>query len=147
MEKLIEQLKRHEGFRAKPYKCSAGKWTIGYGMNLDSLGISPENLIVNESFAEYTLGRDLDFIDSRLICFSDFLGLRTDSRTRYMALMNMTFNLGFRGLSKFEKMIDAIDNEDYEEASTQMLDSKWARQVGSRATELAEQMRTGEWQQ
>ena len=39
-ETLIEQLMRHEGFRTKPYRCSAGKLTIGYGRNLDDKGIT-----------------------------------------------------------------------------------------------------------
>ena len=49
---LVDQIKRHEGFRSKVYKCSAGKWTIGYGRNVEDVGIT-----VTE--AEYLLDKDL----------------------------------------------------------------------------------------
>ena len=57
----------------------------------------------------------------------------------------MAFNLGFFGLMKFRMMRGAISSGDFELAAREMLDSKWARQEGGRAKELAEQMRTGTW--
>lgn len=45
-ESLIEELKRHEGLRLKPYKCSANSWTIGFGRNLESVGISGEEALM-----------------------------------------------------------------------------------------------------
>jgi len=62
---------------------------------------------------------------------------------RREVLINMRFNLGMSRLMGFVKMWQAIDDENWEAASKEMLDSLWAKQVGSRATELAEQMRTG----
>ena len=58
----------------------------------------------------------------------------------------MAFNLGLSGLMSFKKMIAAIEVGDFETASYEMLNSKWANQVTNRAHELAEQMLTGEWQ-
>ncbi len=40
LERIKEQLVRHEGLRLKPYRCTAGKQTIGIGRNLDDYGIS-----------------------------------------------------------------------------------------------------------
>jgi lysozyme len=63
---------------------------------------------------------------------------------RQTALANMCFNIGFYGLMGFRKMWLALSRHDYTEAARQMLDSRWARQVGYRADELAQIMRTGE---
>ena len=133
---LIEQLKRHEGFRSKPYLCTAGKLTIGYGRNLDDIGITKaeaEQLLTNDvRVATQELLRAYPFID----------GLKP---ARFDCLVNKFFNLGISRLSKFNKMWAAIEEGSYRKASEEMLDSKWARQVGVRAEELAYQMLTGEY--
>jgi len=55
----------------------------------------------------------------------------------------MAYNLGIAGLNKFRKMWAAIDVADYATAAEEMLDSKWAKQVGVRAIRLSRRMRTG----
>lgn len=136
-KKTIEQIKKHEGFRANPYTCTAGKLTIGYGTNLDA-GITKTQAeaLMSEELAniEYDLGDKLQNWFSRL------------SDVRKAVLVNMAYNLGLNGLMRFRKMIDALAHKDFELASREMLNSKWAKQVGRRAVELAEQMKTGEWQ-
>jgi len=62
---------------------------------------------------------------------------------RQEALVNMVFNLGWAKFNTFVNMIAALENRDYNEAAKQMLDSLYAQQVGSRARELAEQIRSG----
>ena len=137
MNKLIEQVKRHEGFRSNPYKCTAGKATIGYGRNLDDVGIA-------EKEAEQLLFNDLYNAECQLIdrC-PEFVFL---DRVRRDVVVNMAFNIGVAGVLKFKNMLAAIELGDYVTAADEMLDSKWARQVGDRALELAEQMITGEYQ-
>lgn len=131
--KLIEQIKRHEGFRSKPYKCTAGKLTIGYGLNLDAG--------VNEELAQLILEYQVKRITNELRKLEWFFDI--DSFARQDVIVNMAFNLGVAGACKFHKMINAISMHDYHEASKEMLNSKWAKQVGDRAVELAEQMRSG----
>lgn len=58
----------------------------------------------------------------------------------------MHFNIGLARLKGFAKALAAIERGDYKTAAAEMLDSKWARQVGKRASELAKQMETGQWQ-
>ena len=58
-------------------------------------------------------------------------------------IVDMAFNLGVPRLSNFKKMWAAIHENNFEEAAKEMLDSRWARQVGRRAIELARWMRTG----
>jgi lysozyme len=60
------------------------------------------------------------------------------SGPRQRAFANMAFNLGRQRLARFVKMTAAAKRHDWCEVSRQMLDSKWARQVGPRADRLAE---------
>lgn len=130
-------IKKHEGLRLEPYKCTAGKLTIGYGRNLDDNGISPQE-------ADYMLAKDIAQVDEQLNHYTWF---KTLNDSRKAVLVDMTFNLGLPRLLKFEKMLGALIAEDYQEAANQMLDSRWANQVGQRATRLAQIMRDGVAQQ
>ena len=124
---------RHEGLRLKPYKCTAGKLTIGYGRNLDAKGISTDE-------ARTMLDADIRSAYDELVGRPWFDEQNND---RKAALMDMCFNLGLGGLMSFKKMIEALTNQDYDEAARQMLNSKWAVQVGRRAETLARIMRDG----
>jgi len=135
-KQLTKQIKRHEGFRRHPYRCTAGKLTIGFGRNLEDKGIS-------EGEAETLLASDIADVHSDLAHRGWFIG---HDAARQSVIINMGFNLGVQGLLNFRRMISAFAKGDYATAADEMLDSRWAGQVGNRATELAEQMRTGEWQ-
>lgn len=132
-DKLCFLLKEHEGFRSKPYKDSTGHLTIGYGRNLEDVGISEEE-------AEYLLHNDIEKAEESLNYIFDTSKL---SENRYMAFLDMMFNLGSRKFLTFRKMIAAVRRGDFIKASEEMLDSKWAKQVGKRATELSEMVRRG----
>lgn len=140
---LLKQLRRHEGLRLDPYKCSEGYLTIGYGRNIETNGIS-------EAEAEFMLMNDLVACESEL---KDEGWYNQLDETRRAVVLNMAFNLGKPKLMQFKKFIGALSDDDYETASKEMVTgsdgvspSKWASQVGSRAYELADQMRTGQWQ-
>lgn len=132
--RLVTTLKRHEGFRSKPYKDTVGKITVGYGRNLDDMGVS-------KSEAQIMLNEDIRKATSELLGLPEFR--RVSSPVRREVLINMCFNLGYPRLMGFVKMWLAIEAKAWEAAAEEMLDSLWAKQVGSRATELAEMMRTG----
>jgi lysozyme len=127
------QIKADEGVRAFPYKDSVGIQTIGVGRNLE-MGLRPDEI-------DLMLDNDLKQaeVDARFL-FPAFDSL---SDNRKAALLNMSFNLGRARLSAFHKMIEAVNHDDFEEAATQMLASKWAVQVGNRAQRLAKAMREG----
>jgi lysozyme len=134
VEDLKEQLIRHEGLRLTVYDCPAGYKTIGVGRNLEGKGVTEEEamyLLDNDikDFQE-SLSRELPWFDSLDEC-------------RRNILTNMAFNLGISGLLKFKNTLLAVENENWEEAASQMLDSRWAQQVGSRATELSGLMKSG----
>jgi len=135
METLEEQLIRHEGYRRFPYKCSAGKLTIGIGRNIDDVGISKDEAI-------HLLENDIK--QCKYDLHARYPVIKTLDETRQNVLVNMCFNLGIVRIAQFKKMWAALRVQDFPEASRQMLDSKWAKQVGKRADELAEIMKTGE---
>ena len=64
---------------------------------------------------------------------------------RQRVIIDMAFNIGVPRLNKFVKMWKAIDNKDFPSAKIEMLDSRWAKQVGNRAVRLSNAMETGEW--
>lgn len=132
----ISQIKRHEGLKLKPYRCTQGKLTIGYGRNLDDRGITA-------SEAEEMLLNDMCEVEERLFNEGLLSGLND---ARKAVLINMGFQLGINGLFKFKRMIAALDRKEYEQASKEILNSLYAKQTPNRAKELAEQMLTGEFQ-
>ena len=131
---LRQQLRRHEGVRLRPYTDTVGKLTIGVGRNLADRGIS-------EDEADYLLDNDIWLVEEALRRYDWFLAL---SDVRQNVLLNMGFNMGVPRLLVFMRLISALRAGDYWRAAVEMLDSQWAKQVGSRAVELANQMRTGE---
>jgi len=136
LKTIIDLLKKHEGFKAYPYRCTAGKLTYGYGRNLDDVGLS-------EDEAAYLLLNDIKRSEKDLVHVFDVELLDALSENRYSVLVNMMFNLGLTRFRGFKKMIQAIKNNDWIEAAGQMLDSKWAKQVKGRAYDLALMMERG----
>lgn len=132
--RMVSQLVTHEGIRLKPYRDSEGILTIGVGRNLEDKGIS-------ESEAMILLDNDITdaYLDSQRLV-PNFARL---NGPRKQVIVNMMFNLGWPRLRGFKKMLAALAREDFDEAAREMLDSKWAGQVGLRAVQLADIMRRG----
>ena len=128
-EKLI---RRHEGRALRPYRDTEGVLTIGYGHNLDD-GIS-------EEIANFIFSEDMQSVRNNCKKFDWYEDL---GNVRQAVIENMVFNLGFYRFSLFKKTIHAIENEDWHTAAAEMINSKWAKQVGYRAEELSEMMYTG----
>ncbi len=134
IESLRNQLIRHEGLRLKPYRCSAGKLSIGVGRNLDDNGISKQ-----EAFCLL----DNDIASSTAGLLQALPWVKDLDEARRNVLINMTFNMGITTLLTFKNTLSLIKGGRYEEAAKNMLLSKWAMQVGSRAVELARIMEEG----
>jgi lysozyme len=133
-----EYVKKNEGLRLKPYLCTSGKWTIGYGHNLEE-GIS-------EYVAEAILDEDIrTAIEDVLDIFSndkDEFQLIL-SGNRYIALVDMMFNLGKPRFLTFKRMIQAIKEKNWDKAANELLDSKYATQVKQRAINNSNLLRKG----
>jgi lysozyme len=134
---IREMIKRHEGCRLKAYKDSLGFKTIGYG-HLMSIGDKEE--ITNEE-AEAMFEKDFQTALSNCRLF--IAGFDALSENRRGVLVDMCFNLGLKGLLGFKNTLAMIKAGKFEEAATNMLNSKWASQVKTRAGELASIMKEG----
>lgn len=155
-EAFVECLVEHEGYRQFVYQDTLGIDTVGIGRNLEDRGITKEELdhldipsikAVYEHGLEYADAvylacNDIEIVEAELLrhhrCVDEL------SATRQMVLMDMAFNMGVPRLLKFKKMWAAIHEGDFDEASVQMLDSRWAVQVGTRSEKAAFRMRVGE---
>jgi len=135
MANLRGLLIRHESLRLKPYLDSAGKITIGVGRNLEDMGITSEEAI-------YLLDKDIVRATAAGAVFAWFPML---DQVRKDVIVSMIFNMGLTRFSEFRLMIKAMERKDYESAAHEMMASRWASQVKSRATELASMMRTGRY--
>jgi lysozyme len=136
MASLEDQLITHEGLELRPYQCTADKLTIGVGRNIEDRGIT-------EDEARYLLKNDIKIVEDELLSKKPMVAELDAVRQR--VLVDMGFNLGIPTLLKFQNMWLAIEQEDFIQASIEMMDSRWARQVGQRAHKLSEAMRIGEW--
>lgn len=132
---IQDQLRSHEGVRRYPYEDTAGKLTIGVGRNLDDRGISDDEI-------DYLLRNDLRLCAAELDVI--FLQWRDLSENRQNVLIDMVFNLGRTRFAKFVNFWQALSEGDYAKAADEMLDSRWAVQVGQRAITLAGMMRNDE---
>ena len=128
---LLKEIKRHEGFEPRVYKCTEGVDTIGYGFAI-------KDLHLDEDIAELILMRKIQKLLERIIvAFSWFENSPEEVK---FVVTNMCYQLGVRGFSKFKQTIYYLETEQYEEASLEMLDSLWAKQTPNRAKELSEQI-------
>lgn len=135
MTPLQELLIKHEGLRLKPYRCTAGKLTIGVGHNLDDKGIT-------EIMAMFILAEDITEVTHQ--CFIQIDCYRDLDTARQDALANLAFNLGIDGLLKFKNTLKAIAEGRWEDAENGLRNSLWAKQVQKeRVDDICHMIRTG----
>jgi lysozyme len=134
---LRPQLRIDEGCVEHAYTDSEGYLTIGIGRLIDKRRggrLRPD---------EIALMLENDIIDAETDARALFPSFERLSDARKAVLCNFCFNLGRQKASQFVKFRAAIEEEDFERASKEMLDSLWSRQVGIRATRLAKMIREG----
>ena len=143
--KLMEELKFDEGFIDEIYEDHLGLATLGVGHlileNDPEFGKPVGTPISNEKIREY-LNKDIDIVCSELD--RNIPWWRGLGNNRQRVLANMCFNLGYPRFSTFKKFLEAVKNEDWETAAVEMLDSKWASQVGDRAIRLRDRLLEGD---
>ena len=132
MKDLLEKIKEHEGFVEHVYDDSLGIPTIGYGFAI-------KDLVLDEDIAEEILIRKLEKLKRNAI--ARFKWLEDMPVEVQEVILNMCYQLGVTGTSKFRKAISALQEGDWEDAANEMLDSLWARQTPNRAKELSDIIR------
>jgi lysozyme len=150
MDTAYKRLEFHEGFRAKKYMCSEGRWTIGIGHNLEAREFTPEEKKalgdwengITHNGALMLLRNDVENCLKDLKQFPFWKELDDD---RQYALLDMCFQLGFKGLKKFKSMLKAFENGDFVTASKECLNSKYRKQTPTRAKRIAVLIRYKKW--
>ncbi len=140
--KVRDLIKRHEGLRLIPYKDTVGRWTVGYGHNLDAHG-DPVPECISPQQAEDWL--EADVARAERACSLLVPGWEDLDEVRRAVLTDMCFNLGAAGLVKFVNLLKAVKERNWGAAAMAMFNSRWAVQVGKRADRLGAMMETGEW--
>jgi lysozyme len=134
IEKTKEEIKKEEGYRLETYYCTEGHLTGGYGHKMLEGEEAPKDKagwdkIFERDFARAVTGAD----DLLMIC-------PNINETARNIVVEMVYQMGAYGVSKFKGMLKALQDEDYKQASVEMLDSRWAKQTPNRAKRMAERM-------
>ena len=125
---LLEDIKFEEGFKGEPYTCSEGFLTVGYGTKF------PLDKKEAEMLLEYRLNKMKQELNSSLY----YLNIDKDA---WDILYNMAYQMGVSGVLKFKNMIKALEEQDYLQASAEMMESRWFIQTPHRAKRLADRMK------
>tara|TARA_B100001778_G_C18527849_1_gene602099 strand:- start:637 stop:1056 length:420 start_codon:yes stop_codon:yes gene_type:complete len=132
IDKAIESIAQHEGFSSTVYKCTAGYDTIGYGKRVKYLQVTKEQ-------SKEWLKEDVENI--KYILANKYEWYTSAPDQVKAVVLEMVYQLGLHSFSKFKKTIKLLENKDYRGASTEMLDSKWARtDTPRRATILSDRL-------
>ena len=137
-DKLLESVKKHEGYKNHVYLDTLGKRTVSVG-HLCVEDFWEDGKEYEEDFLMDILKKDLQQAIRQADSMCEGLKISEDAK---IIIIEMIFQLGGTGVSKFRKMWQALqqDPPDYAEASVQMLDSRWAKQTPNRAKEMARLM-------
>lgn len=125
-------IKKHEGLVLTPYNCPAGKLTIGYGTNIESIDKAEAEMLY-----QYRIGKVIKELNKKLKWVENL------NPVRRWVLYEMGYNIGVAGLLKFKKTLYYSRNGKHAEASIEMLDSAWARQLPKRSKKLSNLYRKG----
>ena len=151
LSKWCNRLIAHEGMQLMPYRCAAGKLTIGVGRNLEDNPPTPEEARalgdymhgITENAAKMLLRNDIER------CFEALkrivAGFEELDEERQYALLDMCFQMGVKGFRRFKRLLKAVEQRDFEQVASECLASKYALQTPKRAKRIARLLKTGEW--
>ena len=147
---VSKRLIEHEGLVLTPYKCPAGKITIGVGRNIEDNPLSDKEKRalgdyqhgITKNGALMLLRNDVEKCLKDLKKLECWRGLDIE---RQYAMLDMCFQLGFNGLCKFKNMLYCMKLKDYKSASFHCLDSNYAKQTPKRAKKIANLIKEGIW--
>lgn len=134
--RLRANIAHSESYRQYPYKDTTGHLTIGFGRNLEAVGISQNEALI-------LLDDDIQRVEHEL--WNNYPNYASLNDVRKSVLIEMAFELGIEGLMGFKIMMGCIAVADWQGAGNAILDSLYAHQVGDRAKRVSEMMVTGVW--
>lgn len=134
LEKTKEAIKKEEGFRMETYYCTEGHLTGGYGHKMLEGEEVPKDKAGWDKLFERDFARAVTGAEDLLMMCPNI------DETARNIVVEMVYQMGAYGVSKFKGMLKALQDEDYKQASVEMLDSRWAKQTPNRAKRMAERM-------
>jgi len=140
MEKLIAQLKRHEGVRTHSYRDINGLLHIGCGRNIEGdsthkgLGLSMDEI---DYMLQNDIERTIKELSREYTWFNEL-----EEGARRDGIINLHFNLGRPRFAKFKKAIAHMEARNHDMAASEFLDSRWAKQVKGRSLEVTDMIKT-----
>lgn len=151
-ETCIQRLCVNEGLKLKPYYCPAGHLTIGIGRNLEGNPLTEEE----KAYIGHSVKEGITNDQAFYLCRNDLKKVRADldkhlpwwrdlNADRQFVMIDLMYNLGLKTFMTFQKTLSSIAQGYYIRAAEQLLQSKYAKQVGIRAERNAYALRTGEW--
>ena len=139
MDKLLESVKRHERYRNKVYLDTLGKRTVGVG-HLCVEEFWEDDKEYEEKFLMDILEADLQNAIKGAKDLMSENGCMDMDEVAEEIIIEMIFQLGKTGVSKFKNMWKALSGLEYSVAASEMLDSRWAKQTPNRAQAMSAQM-------
>ena len=140
MDRLLESVKKHEGYRNKVYLDTLGKRTVGVG-HLCVEDFWEDDKEYEEKFLMEILEKDLQQAIRGARSLMEDHGCTDIDEQAEEILIEMVFQLGMTGVSKFKNMWKALSELNYVGASYEMLDSRWSKQTPNRAKSMAKIMK------
>ena len=153
MQEWSERLILHEGMRLMPYRCTRGKLTIGVGRNLEDnpLTVDEQRALGDFMHGITANGAKMLLRNDMVRCLKLLLrhikGFDKLTPDRQYALLDMCFQLGWKGLCQFKKMLAAMEKEDFDKAYRECLYSAYAKQTPVRARRIARLIRGDDWKE
>lgn len=142
-DRVLFNLRREEGYREYPYNDSEGYCSIGYGQLLSLKPCDASDVLITVSRPEamkwlvQRVEDDLHWIANMTVTKGLFLELSVNHPDKAAVLVTMVYQMGRQGLLNFVLMLEALRNRDWDEAATQVYNSKWFKQTPGRATRAA----------
>jgi lysozyme len=140
MDRLLESVKKHEGYRNKVYLDTLGKRTVGVG-HLCVEDFWEDDKEYEEKFLMEILAEDLQNAIKGARELKEEYDCTDIDEIAQEIIVEMVFQLGKTGVSKFKNMWKALAEKNYIGASYEMLDSRWAKQTPNRAKAMADLMK------
>mgnify|MGYP005827962133 CR=1 FL=1 len=141
MDRLLASVKKHEGYRNKVYLDTLGKRTVGVG-HLCVEDFWEDDKEYEEKFLMTILEHDLSTAIKGANELMAENGCMDMNEKAHEIIIEMIFQLGKTGVSKFKNMWKALSELNYVGASYEMLDSRWAKQTPNRAKGMADTMKS-----
>lgn len=122
-----------EGLILKSYTCPTGYTSVGVGRNLETNGITEEE-------AMYLLNNDITNVIKDLD--KHWIAWRKLPITAQYVCIDVVFNMGINTWMSFRMTRSYMELNEWEKAGDELLNSKYAEQVGRRAIFNSEQLRS-----